>query len=207
MAAQETRAGDLTTVAGAGGQFAPPLWLTQDFVALARAGRVTADLMNKDVLPSGVSSINLPTVTGGAATAVQATQNTNVQDTAMVTSSVASGITTISGQQIVAMQLIAQSGIPFDKVVLLDLARDYATKLDVQVISGSGAAGQLRGLFNGANVGADHVHHRDPQGHGPDDRCELVLQQGHQRDRQRLHQPLPASDCDRHASGSLGLAA
>ena len=154
MAAQETRAGDLTTVAGAGGQFAPPLWLTQDFVALARAGRVTADLMNKDVLPSGVSSINLPTVTGGAATAVTPTQNTNVQDTAMVTSSVTSGITTISGQQIVALQLIAQSGIPFDKVVLLDLARDYATKLDVQVIAGSGAAGQLRGLLNGAGVGA-----------------------------------------------------
>jgi HK97 family phage major capsid protein len=153
-ASQETRAGDLTTVAGAGGQFAPPLWITQDFVELARASRVTADLMNHDVLPEGVSSINLPTVTGGTAVGVQATQNTGVQDTAATTGSVSSGITTIAGQQIVSNQLLKQSGIPFDRLILGDLARDYAGKLNVQVISGSGAGGNLRGLLNGAGVGA-----------------------------------------------------
>jgi HK97 family phage major capsid protein len=110
--------------------------------------------MQHDTLPSGVSSINLPTVTGGATVAVQATQNTAVSDTAMVTSSVTSGITTIAGRQIVSMQLLQQSGIPFDRVVLGDLARAYATQIDVQVISGSGASGQLRGLLNGAGVGA-----------------------------------------------------
>jgi HK97 family phage major capsid protein len=153
-ASQETRAGDLTTVAGAGGQFAPPLWLIQDFVPLARAARVAADLMNQDVLPQGVSSINLPTVTGGATVAVQALQNTAASDTAMTTGSVTSGITTITGKQIVSLQLLQQSGIPFDKVVLGDLARAYATQLDAQVLAGSGAAGQLRGLANGAGVGA-----------------------------------------------------
>src|ERR1019366_3482096 len=37
---QETRAGDMTTVAGAGGTFAPPAWLVGQFIApcLARAG-------------------------------------------------------------------------------------------------------------------------------------------------------------------------
>src|SRR5690349_21785972 len=61
-ASQETRAGDMTSVAGAGGEFAPPLWLVEDFVALARAGRVTADLCTNQTLPSGVSSVNLPKV-------------------------------------------------------------------------------------------------------------------------------------------------
>ena len=153
-ASQETRAGDMTTVAGAGGQFAPPLWLVDEFVALARPARVTADLMTGRTLPSGVSSVNLPKISGGATVAVQALQNTAVSDTAMTTTSVASGITTIAGKQIISMQLLQQSGIPFDEVILSDLALAYAGALDVQVIAGSGAAGQLRGLLNGAGVGS-----------------------------------------------------
>lgn len=151
---QETRANDLTTTAGAGGEFAPPLWLIEDFVPLARPARVTADLCVKDTLPSGVSSINLPKVSGGTTVAVQATQGTALSDTAMTTTSVTSGITTIGGKQIVAMQLLQQSGIPFDQVILSDLALAYAGALDIQVLTGSGSSGQLRGLKNGASVGA-----------------------------------------------------
>lgn len=150
----ERRAGDMSTTAGQGGQFAPPAWLVNEFVALARAGRVTADLMQKSPLPSGISSINLPKISGGVSTGVQAIQNTAVSDTAMTTTSVTSGITTIAGKQIVSLQLLNQSGIPFDRVILADLAADYAKQLDLQVISGSGASGQLRGLLNGAGVGA-----------------------------------------------------
>lgn len=143
---QETRAGDMTTVAGAGGEFAPPLWLINDFVALARPGRVTADLLNHDVLPSGVSSINLPKVATGVTVAVQATQNSAVSDTAMTTTSVSSGITTLAGKQIISLQLIQQSGIPFDQVILQDLAKAYAVQLDTQVLYGTNANNQLRGL-------------------------------------------------------------
>ncbi|GAA3089615.1 HK97 family phage major capsid protein [Kribbella aluminosa] len=148
----ETRVGDMSTGAGTGGQFAPPAWLVDEFVALARAGRVTADLMHKEPLPSGVSSINLPTVASGTSTAVQATQNTVVQDTAATTNAVSSGITTVAGKQIVSLQLLQQSGIPFDRVVLGDLSADYARTLDVQVLTGSGASGQLRGLANAAGI-------------------------------------------------------
>jgi HK97 family phage major capsid protein len=146
MASQETRAGDMTTVAGAGGEFAPPLWLVEDFVALARPGRVTADLMNGNPLPSGVSSVNLPKVATGTTVAVQQTQNSAVSDTAMTTTSVSSGITTLAGKQIISMQLIEQSGIAFDRVVLQDLAKAYAAQLDTQVLYGTNANGQLRGL-------------------------------------------------------------
>ncbi len=145
-ASQETRAGDMTTVAGAGGEFAPPLWLVSDFIALARAGRVTADLCQKDTLPSGVSSVNLPKVSTGVTVAVQQTQNSALSDTAMTTTSVSSGITTVGGKQIVAMQLLQQSGIPFDRVILEDLALAYAVQVDTQVLYGSNASGQVRGL-------------------------------------------------------------
>lgn len=149
---QESRA--LSTSAGAGGQFAPPDWLIEDFVALARAGRVYADGMQHDELPAGVSSINLPTVNTGTAVAVQATQNTAVQSTDLTTSSVSSGITTIAGQQVVSLQLLQQSGIPFDRVVLGDLARAYAAQIDGQVLNGSGASGQLQGVIGTSGVNA-----------------------------------------------------
>lgn len=151
---QETRAGDMTTVAGAGGEFAPPLWITQQFIDLARAGRVTADLTNKQALPSGVSSINLPKVSTGTAVGVQATQNSALTDTAMTTTSVSSGITTVGGKQIVSMQLLQQSGIPFDNVVLQDLAAAYAVKVDGQVLYGTNANGQVKGLVSCATNNA-----------------------------------------------------
>lgn len=151
---QETRAGDMTTAAGAGGEFAPPLWLVEDFIALARAGRVTADLCQKDTLPPGVSSLNLPKVSTGTTVAVQATQNSALSDTAMTTTSVSSGITTVGGKQIISMQLLQQSGIPFDRVILEDLALAYATKVDSQVLYGANGSGEVRGLVGFATNNA-----------------------------------------------------
>jgi len=136
----------LSTTAGAGGQFAPPAWLVADWIKLARPARVTADLLTKYALPYGVSSINLPGVATGTTEAVQATQNTNVSNTDMTTTSVTSGITSIAGQQIVSQQMLDQSGIPFDQIILGDLAADYAKQLDAQVVAGSGVSGQLKGL-------------------------------------------------------------
>lgn len=149
-ASQETRAGDMTTVAAAGGTFAPPLWQVENFVALARAGRVTADLCQRETLPSGISSINLPKVASGATAAVQATQNSALSDTAMTTTSVSTGITTVGGKQIVSMQLLQQSGIPFDRVILQDLAKAYAVQVDTQVLYGTNANGQVLGLVGAA---------------------------------------------------------
>ena len=120
---------------------------------LARPGRVVADLLNKQPLPTGVSSLNLPKVGGGTVVGVQQTQNTQIANTDMQTTSVSSGITTIAGQQIVSLQLISQSGVPLDKIILGDLAFDYAKQLDLQVVTGTGANGQLRDLENGASVG------------------------------------------------------
>lgn len=153
-ASQETRAGDMTTVAGAGGEFAPPAWFISDFVALARAGRVTADLCQKAALPSGISSINLPKVSSGTTVAVQQTQNSALSDTAMTTTSVSSGITTLAGLQIVAMQLLQQSPINFDSVILEDLALAYAVQVDTQVLYGTNANGQVRGLVGFATNNA-----------------------------------------------------
>lgn len=108
----------------------------------------------KDALPSGHRSVNLPRIASGTTTGVQASQNTGVSDTDAITDSVSSGITTISGQQVLAQQLIDQSGIPFDRVIFGDLTASYSAQLDTQVLSGSSAAEQVRGLLtmSGSNA-------------------------------------------------------
>lgn len=147
---QEKRA--LTTVAGAGGEFAPPQWLIDQFVALARPGRAFVDLVGTAPLPSGVSSINLPKVASGVSTAVQNPQNTALSQTDLTTTSLSTGITSVGGLQQVSLQLLEQSGIPFDSIILGDLAASYAVSLDTGALTGAGTSGALRGLDHAAGI-------------------------------------------------------
>ena len=137
---------DLTRTDGAGGFFVPPLWLMSQYVELARAGRAYANVVTNEPLPGGTDSINIPTISTGTATAIQTADNANVQETDLADSSVSAGVKTIAGQQDLAIQLIDQSPVNFDEIVFRDLIADYATKLDLQVISGSNASGQVQGV-------------------------------------------------------------
>ncbi|MDJ0345957.1 phage major capsid protein [Streptomyces sp. H10-C2] len=148
----ETRA--LTTVNGVGGEWVPPKWMEDDFVRFVRAGRITANLATANPLPPGTDSINLPKINTGTATAVQATQNTGVQNTDLSTTAVSSGVTTIAGGQTVSLQLMEQSPLNIDTVILQDLAADHAKQIDLQILSGTGSAGQVLGLFTLAGTNA-----------------------------------------------------
>ena len=62
----ESRAlGNTGATGGSGGEFAPPAWIIDQYVKLARPGRVTADLFHKEDLPAGVSSVNIPKIATG----------------------------------------------------------------------------------------------------------------------------------------------
>lgn len=142
----------LSTTDGAGGEFVPPLWMINDYIALARGGRVVADQVRPMALPPGTDSISLPRVATGTAVAEQATQNTAVQDTDATTNSVTAAVTTIAGKQVVAQQLLDQSPINMDQILLADLAADYAVKADAFVINNN-AANKL-GLLNVSGLNA-----------------------------------------------------
>lgn len=144
--AQEMR--DLDRIDGSGGRFVPPLHLVADYAAFARASRVTANLVSGRPLPSGTDSINIPRVTTGTSTAIQTADNALVSDTDIVEAMETAPVRTIAGQQDVAIQLLDQSPIAFDEVVFSDLMADYAQRLDIQVLSGSGASGQVTGIRN-----------------------------------------------------------
>ena len=143
----EQRSVDLVSnIAGQGQELAPPAWLVSRFVALARPGRTAADLSVSATLPQGVSSLNIPKISGGSATGVQNPQGATVSDVQMTTTSVSTSITTIAGKQLLSNQIIYQTPVDITEIVLTDLASDYAKQLDAGVITGTGASGTIRGL-------------------------------------------------------------
>lgn len=143
---------DLNRTDGNGGYFVPPLWLMDQFVDLARAGRAYANVVTSQPLPGGTDSINIPKVATGTTAAVQATDNGAVSETDLTDTSVSAPVRTIAGQQDLALQLLDQSPINFDEVIFRDLVADYAMKLNLQVISGSGSAGQVQGVRGTSNI-------------------------------------------------------
>lgn len=125
----------LNTTDTTGGDFVPPLYLTDQWAAFARAQRVVASEVNTMALPSGTDSISLPRVTGGTAVAEVSTQNSALQETDATTDTVTAAVTTIAGIQRLSVQLIEQSPVNVDQVIMQDLMAALASKIDTFVIS------------------------------------------------------------------------
>src|SRR5664280_44108 len=153
-AEMRTSAGLGSYTSGHGDSFSPPGYL--DVVEQARAGSVFANLIHQEQLPSAVSSVNLPRIlsTGGTTVATQNSQNTGVSNVDVNTDLLTSSVTTIAGAQIVSQQLLDQTpsygGSTIDTILMNDLSADFARNLDVQVLTGSGASGQLQGYVTKA---------------------------------------------------------
>ncbi len=136
------------------GEFVPPLWLIDEYAALARAGRPFADEVRQIPLPGGTDSINIPRITTGFLTGVQTADNASVTSQDAVSGTVTAPVRTIAGNADIAMQLLDQSPINFDDVVFGDLIADYALQLDTQCLNGSGVSGQLLGILNVSGINA-----------------------------------------------------
>ena len=149
----ETRT-NMSRTDGQGGEFVPPLWLLNQYVKLARAGRVTADLASKFELPAGTDSINLPKISGGSVVAAQ-TDNSAATNVDITTSTVTAPVNTYAGQQVFALQLLEQSPINFDQVVFADLIAAHAQAIGAAVIGGSGTSGAHTGVLT--NTGTNSV--------------------------------------------------
>lgn len=141
----------LSTASTAGGEFVPPMYLTDEWIKFLRAGRVVADCQHHEDLPDGTMSINIPKVTSGVSVGTQGTQNSNVSMTDLQTAFVTVPVVTKAGQQIVSLQLLERSPISFDQVVTADLALAYAQQVDIAVINGPGS-GDVTGILNTSGI-------------------------------------------------------
>jgi HK97 family phage major capsid protein len=150
--AQEQRVA-MNRTDGTGGFGVPPLWLMDQYAELARAGRPTADVVMRLPLPGGTDSISIPALLTGSSVAAQTADNTSVSQTDPTDRAVNSAVITLAGQTTLSQQLIDQSPAQgMDRIIFTDLAAALATAVDVQVLSGTGANGQVFGLRNTAGI-------------------------------------------------------
>lgn len=147
---RENRA--LSRVEGSGGYAVPPLWMMDEYVALARPGRPIANMVKNAPLPAGTDSINVPKMLTGTKTGAQNGDNTNVVSQDLTDTFINAPVRTIAGQQDLAIQLLDQSPIAFDQIVFEDLIADYAAQVDTQVIAGTGLNGTILGILNTAGI-------------------------------------------------------
>lgn len=142
---------DLTTSTFGG--LIPPQYLLDLFAPIARAGRPIANAVRSAPLPATGMSLVIPRGSQGTVTAVQAAQNTAVAMQDFIEADLTVPVSTIAGQQNLSRQSI-ERGQGTDEIIFADLAADYAVRLSGQVLSGSGAGGQMLGLLATANVNA-----------------------------------------------------
>lgn len=154
--AEEVRAeGEMSERATTTGSYAGlvvPQYLVEMAAPLARAGRPFANTVNRQQIPAQGMNVVIPRGTTGASEAVQATQNSNVSNTDQVWQDLNVPVVTIAGQQDVSRQSLERGYPGLDELVYTDLAGAYAVALDLQVLGGSGASGQMLGVLNTAGI-------------------------------------------------------
>ena len=131
-----------------------PQYLVDLAAKAIRSGRPVANACTGLPLPSQGMSLVVPRGTTGAAVASQATENSSVQSTDEVWANLTVPVVTIAGQQDVSRQSLERGTPGIDEIVYLDLAGAYHAELDRQVITGSGASGQMLGIFNTSGINA-----------------------------------------------------
>lgn len=133
---EEFRTG-MTTGSGSGGAFAVPVYLLDEYAPYRQAGRAFADQANKHDLPPYGMTVYVPAVSGPAGVAVQATQNTQVQETDPTAGYISTGINTLAGEVTISQQLLdrAGPGFSFDKLIWDQLQRAYNPQVDAQVLT------------------------------------------------------------------------
>jgi hypothetical protein len=143
---------------GQGGYFISPLYLLDDYIGGLRAGRTAANLCRGMDLPEGTDTIKIPKLVTTTLTGVQTTDGAGVTSQDFTDTEVSAGVKTIAGQQDVALQLIEQSkGGLIDQVIFEDLTSDYNKQVDVQVLTGTNANGQIQGILPDTSWTANKV--------------------------------------------------
>lgn len=149
----------VSSVALAGGEFAPPIWLLEEAAQLARARRPFADAVlaahpTAPLIPgSGAASqINIPRTTQASLAAAQTADFANVSEQNFVTEELSVYTSTVATSQNVSYQLRDFSPMAIDQMVYADMAADIARVVDYYLLAGSGAGNQPIGVLNTAGI-------------------------------------------------------
>jgi HK97 family phage major capsid protein len=129
------------------GEMVPPMWLVEEFAAIARAGRPFANAIGSRDLPVGTENIIVPKVTTGGSVHFQTAQNTAIAEQDMVTGGTAQAVVkTIAGQIDTSLQSVDWAAINMvDGFFLPELASLHSFIFETSV----GAANNTNGAWQG----------------------------------------------------------
>jgi uncharacterized protein len=160
FAVAEARANQANLTAGTGGEFATPGggvpgFVRDAFATSARIKAAVAALLPHDSLENYGKAVQAARITSGAAVGVQANELDAPSTASLATALASDTIGTISGTVDLTQQLVDRGN--FDVVIAEELGKTYGERLELQVINGSGASGQLRGLLLVAGIASTYV--------------------------------------------------
>jgi HK97 family phage major capsid protein len=137
MAEERTERGDQLQRAAGPGAFAGlvvPQYLTDLYAPAAAARRPFADACRPHDLPAQGMTVNISRITTSTDAGLQASENTAVTEQNIDDTLLTIPVQTIAGQQTLSRQAI-ERGAGVEPIVLDDLFRRYATKLDSTLLN------------------------------------------------------------------------
>ena len=139
-----------STTTTEGGHLAAPQYLQDAFADLLSAGRVTADLVGKMALPQAGKTFYIPTQDGATAVAVH-TENAALTETTATFSQIQIDACRVGGTATMPNWLVDRSFPGADQIVLRDLAKTYAVKVNDIVLNSS--TSNRKGLLQETGLG------------------------------------------------------
>ncbi len=135
-----------------------PQYLTDMYAPALANLRPFADVCNRHDLPENGMTVNISRITTPTAAALQASENTAVQNTDIDDTLLTIPVQTAAGQQVISRQAI-ERGTGVEGIVMDDLFRRYATVLDSTLINqattGLSAVGTAVAYTDGSPTAAE----------------------------------------------------
>ena len=148
---------DVTTADPGAAAFLPrsaPSYVAEHFASAARAQATLSAAMRVEPLPATGMTVDVPAIVTGPTADIQNPQNSAVSETdADATSPTpTSPVATAAGINDVSRQALERSSPTFDVVLARELGRALGARVDLQIVAGTGANGQTRGLANVSGI-------------------------------------------------------
>ncbi len=142
-------ASDTTTTAAG----VVPDFLSQEYLSIIADTRPFVNNIPQDPIGSAGMSVVYPKRTSGPSVALQATENTEVDSTALVTGALSVDLLTYAGANRVSNQLISRSQPGFVEILLRELAGQYASVTETASVLAAVTAADGTAIL--ADLGAD----------------------------------------------------
>jgi HK97 family phage major capsid protein len=119
-----------------------------------RAGRPFANAVRQMELPAVGKTLDLPRTQTSPEADVQASEAAAVNEVDFDSETYSVSKVTIAGQNDHSIQSFSWSQPGMDEVIIRELTKSYNSKLDAQMLHGSGSSGQHQGLRNVSGINA-----------------------------------------------------